>query len=634
MSSEKREFRMSPALLWKVIHDQAGTISKAILEGAMNSVDAGATRCDITITPRSFSIKDDGKGFVDDTEIYRFFESFGEEHVEGDARYGRFRMGRGQIMAFGHNRWRTGTKLMDVNLKPQGNQKRDDKFKLGYDLTSGLPMQKGCSIEVDLYEENYLRPSELDRMVDEIARYVKYIDIPVTVNGKVVSVDPATQTWDIETDDAWIKRKATGDLTVYNLGSLVKTVPAWQTSGMAGVVVSKKQLKVNFARNDVQSDCPVWRRITKVMRDISAGDVKKNKPLDDNTRYFYAKEFAAGEGDFDALLKMRLLTDVTGAHHPVEALLTKAEISAAPKSHLVGETAHTRKLAFVLSQATLERFGVETVDEFKRMLQERCAAEGSPRLMDHLRPVPLSEFSKVISAHHEPLKLSELNGFERLCVSMLNEVSKRMFFEGKNWDRRTNLDVFAPQEKYRTVHAGRSQTALAWTNGKSEIWFERDYMRRQMRQGYAGMLALVNTMLHEYVHREADTASHDHGIEFYEAFHEYNIRTDIVASCTDRLMSRVVAEARKKNERLLQNVLTHVDRVEGASRVGVGSYEGFVAGGEEETPEWTEPAEAPVQKAALAAVPPAARPAPRSRFFVHPDQDELPFAALPRIPRF
>jgi hypothetical protein len=47
MSTERRGLRMHPRLLWDVITRQSGTIGKAILEGVMNSIDAGATKCEI-----------------------------------------------------------------------------------------------------------------------------------------------------------------------------------------------------------------------------------------------------------------------------------------------------------------------------------------------------------------------------------------------------------------------------------------------------------------------------------------------------------------------------------------------------------------------------------------------------------
>ncbi len=75
--SETRKFSMHPDLLYSVIKNQAGSIGKAILELVMNSIDAGATRVDITLDRRTVKVADDGKGFTSRQEIDEFFETFG-----------------------------------------------------------------------------------------------------------------------------------------------------------------------------------------------------------------------------------------------------------------------------------------------------------------------------------------------------------------------------------------------------------------------------------------------------------------------------------------------------------------------------------------------------------------------------
>ena len=121
MQKESRQIKTHPQLLLDVITRQAGTISKAMLEGVMNSVDAKATRCDITLTNTSLVIDDDGNGFRSRDEIVQFFETFGTPHTEAEGKvYGTFRMGRGQIFAFGSNVWRTGDFRMAVDIKRRG----------------------------------------------------------------------------------------------------------------------------------------------------------------------------------------------------------------------------------------------------------------------------------------------------------------------------------------------------------------------------------------------------------------------------------------------------------------------------------------------------------------------------------
>jgi hypothetical protein len=117
---EQRQLTVHPAILYSIIKSQAGSLSKALLEAVMNAVDAGATKCSIKLDSSSFEVKDNGKGFSSRQEILDFFETFGTPHTEGDARYGKFRMGRGQMFSFGINTWQTGHFTMVVDIKGKG----------------------------------------------------------------------------------------------------------------------------------------------------------------------------------------------------------------------------------------------------------------------------------------------------------------------------------------------------------------------------------------------------------------------------------------------------------------------------------------------------------------------------------
>jgi hypothetical protein len=267
-SSELRRFKIAPKMLFDVICRQAGSLSKAILEAVMNSVDAKATRCDITVTRDKVTITDDGQGFRSRKEVEDWFEVFGQPHEASEGKtFGTFRIGRGQGFAYGVNRWRTGRFAMTVDFKRDGD---------GYELRDGLKAVPGCTIEIELYEPlSLLQIDEVERSLD---LWVRYAQIPVTVNGQTVSKSPATDgSWPDSTDDAYIRLDANkAGLSVYNLGVHVCELSNY-VMGTGGVVVSKQQLQVNFARNDVQSSCPVWRRIRAVI-DQKAGQ-RRNRHL-------------------------------------------------------------------------------------------------------------------------------------------------------------------------------------------------------------------------------------------------------------------------------------------------------------------------------------------------------------------
>ena len=119
--TETRRFKMHPKLLFDVIQRQAGSLAKAVLEGVMNSIDAKATKCRITLTNNELTISDDGTGIRTRKSIEDFFETFGQPHDESEGKvYGTFRMGRGQLFAYGKNRWRTGPFEMKIDIKNKG----------------------------------------------------------------------------------------------------------------------------------------------------------------------------------------------------------------------------------------------------------------------------------------------------------------------------------------------------------------------------------------------------------------------------------------------------------------------------------------------------------------------------------
>lgn len=608
---QRRQLKMHQSLLWSVIHRQAGTIGKAILEGVMNSVDAGATECRIEIDRDRFEIHDNGKGFVSDQEIEEFFETFGTPHEEGDATYGRFRMGRGQMMAFGANVWHTNNYKMVVDLKPQqkGNSKNE---ALGYDFYKIHEDNPGCHIEVDLYDK--LSPSGLDWVIREIKENMKYVEVPVFLNGKQISIDPATEEWDEITDDAYIKRKGGGTLDIYNLGVLV-TKQSQYVSGASGVIVSKKALDVNFARNAVQASCPVWKRVLKVLKEDNLQALKKRVPLDDVQRDFFARQVVSGELDLKEVGDNRIVTDITNSHHPMSVFTRLSNyqnnVTVAERGDRVAEMAHTRKLSFVVTKEMAERFNASTSEEFVEAIKNIFTE--NRQHVPRLNAVDRSHFDKVISSSHEPIAEKELNKAERVALRALREANRTMYQQGTYYDYSSGTQTFSKSERNayghtayrpRQISVGASDTALAWTDGNANIWFERRQLKL-VKKGMPGMIQLANIMMHEYLHNEASTDTHEHGVEFYNRHHNLNVYTTIVADTANAMMRSAMKSLRADDKALNQQMAKYEDTITEASEFGVGqSLEKTVLHETDETIIYPDHA----QSAPMAALTPANRP--------------------------
>lgn len=349
---EVKEFRVHPAILHSIISAQAGTLAKGLGEAYMNAVDAGATKFRVKLETTGFLVKDDGRGFRSRQEIDEWFGTFGTPHQEGDATYGRFRMGRGQLMAFARTVWRTGEFEMDADVKNEG---------LNYRFKEGLKAEKGCAITGTLYKP--LDLYGIDSVVREFTELIKYGQIPVSLNGKIVTTQRNTVKWSEETEDAYIKTDASGSLKVYNLGVLVRTYGAYML-GSGGVIVSKVPLKVNFARNDVLvSECEVWPRIVRHVKAASTRKVAKKRSMSDQERMFLVRSLLTEACSLSDFVEARVFTTATG----VQASLRQMAVSRLPigvvssRNDRVGERLHRARRAFVLAQETLDRFGVDTL---------------------------------------------------------------------------------------------------------------------------------------------------------------------------------------------------------------------------------------------------------------------------------
>jgi hypothetical protein len=283
---EHREFRMDKQLLADVITRQAGSLWKAVPEAIMNAVDARATRCDITLTRNMLIVDDNGKGFREHDEILRYFEVFGASHDPGEEKiFGQFRMGRGQLFAFGFNRWRSGPFEMTIDIKKNG---------LAYTLTEREEFHDGCRIQIELYRQ--LTNTQFTQTLNDIRTSAQYVAIPVTLNDKRITKNLANIQWTAATEDADIRVSAGRNaLVVYNQGIRVLSFP-FSRFGVGGCVVTKKRIDVNFARNDVMEACPVWQRITKKLNELGRA-AQSATPDDSVAPRTRTQQSAMTEGD-------------------------------------------------------------------------------------------------------------------------------------------------------------------------------------------------------------------------------------------------------------------------------------------------------------------------------------------------
>lgn len=509
---ESRQFKMHPKLLLDVIKRQAGTIQKAILEGVMNSVEAGASRVEVSIDLKKLVISDDGKGFRDETEVACFFETFGQPHEASEGKvWAQFRMGRGQLFAFGKNTWRTGSFRMsvDVNSWATANE------TLGYLLEKGLPEHKGCKVEVDLYDT--VGDREAYGILREIEKYVKYVSVPVVVNGKQVNTPPDKQKWPDSFDDAFIRlTDGARGLDVYNLGVFVRTYPEFEF-GTSGVVVSKKRLDVNFARNDVIKSCPVWKRIRdKVDKSDRVKKVLVKKILTEGERLNLIDRLCAGEIGQQDVRKAKILVDASGRAWSPD-MVSKANFpswSMAPKNDSQADKLLQQGACLVLDEECVAAFDQKaeklfSAEQFVIVTEGYGSSYKTSLLGGHeLKYVPFKEAAKSVRKGHAILGEDKWRLQERLWVRVAERMARDL---GEGWNGRRIL-------------VGLSETSSAWTDGETYIalgreWLEKLVLMRDGRPCIKSVTECSRVMLHEICH-DGDSTVAAHSTEFYREFHD------------------------------------------------------------------------------------------------------------------
>jgi hypothetical protein len=497
---ETLEFTMDPNLLVSVIKSQAGTLTKAISEGVMNSIDAGATRVDVTITDNSFIIEDNGRGFASEVEIKNWFGRFGTPHEEGDATYGRFRMGRGQMMAFAATTWESGPFQMVVDIEKSG---------LNYELQTLSQPVKGCRIVGSLYQP--LSPWKLQDTFTELRKAVAYTPKPVYVNGELFGA-PADRlkTWTFETDEAYFKLVPnSSEMQVYNQGVFVEDMGVYRT-GMGGVIVSKKPLEVNFARNSVlEEKCSLWKTISAILEAAVLAKLTGSKKLEDGERRYVARRLPMLMRNPSVdWREAKVLTDPSGKHLPLSALGSFTRFVYVEDNLPLACAAHGVEGTFVFTGQVFRRFGVSTLEDMVYLLKNLDPFLLNPdyTIIEEAQIVELG-LGGAVQVEEGGLANREAAALKTL-VWLNSQLSAKLISAGLSSSTRQLL-----------VGKHKSTNFVAWTDGKTYITANKKYFKL-FDTGMDGVLEWLQTLVHEYMHDTDDSESHDHGEVFYRKYHD------------------------------------------------------------------------------------------------------------------
>jgi hypothetical protein len=504
-NAEKRDFRISNNMIFHLVFSQAGTIAKALGELVMNSQDAGADTFRLEISPEGFVASDNGHGFRSRKEIEDWFEELGFDHGDDlhqeDGRFSRFGLGRAQCMAFASTDWLTNSFCMSVDIKARG---------ISYELKTDQAHIDGCTVKGRWYE--VLSFSDLKDTLREFEELIAFTKIAVEVNGKVVNRKNVK--WDFETDAVMVKRRETGGLQVYNQGVLVKTYAAYQYG--SGLVVSKVPFTLNIARNDIlHSTCAVWKEVRALLRSDAVNQAKSKPRLTEDQRQLLLSQAVAGELVYGDIEKSALIEDVTGRKWKLDKLIGTTITVHTEGSRAQADRIQQSKQAFVLSAAMMDAVGAETPEALIKTL-ERIVNSGPRQPWWQplgLKYVPIAQLLAGNNERYTLLSNKELTKTERVALGAM----KRGLSE---FERAVYLTINGKHRPARTLYIGESDHAKAWTDGSTYIAVSRTFLAEHVRDGFRGFTAIANVLIHELCHDSNTATGHDHGAEFYEAFHD------------------------------------------------------------------------------------------------------------------
>ena len=492
---ETRDLAMHPKLLMDTIKRQAGTLEKANLEGIMNAIEAGSpeVRVDLIVDGDEaiLSISDDGIGIESKEELIAHFETFGTPHEKSENTYWKqFRMGRGQMFAFGKNTWRTATFKMVVDIGKNGLQ---------YDLYENLPFVEGCQIDIELYKNPLQYYCSIDSYKEHLQKQIQFIDSKIIFNGEQINIPAKECSWDFEDENAYYLFNVGTTFSVYNLGAFTMDESSSKI-GMMGIVVSKKQLKVNFARNDVQHDCEIYNSIKDVVKKNRIKKIKqKRRILTFCERIATLRDLRDGGQELRDIQGLSLIPTCQGKYISLNKIKkNKQQWMFVDGGDRFADRVMQREQALCLDDRILIDLNYTGKKSQFFVWLTRTENDWN-NIWDDVAKlyIVFDDYKGGVSDKYTTLSEKKWSVLEKRVIKILQSFSC--------WGG-------------RVITLGFSEQAQAWTDGSTYICLERSYLKGlYLISAYdINIHNLLMTMAHEMAHDEDTKGTHIHGPEFYE----------------------------------------------------------------------------------------------------------------------
>lgn len=482
------EIGMSPDLAMSVIKDQAGSFEHSIREGGQNGLDApNSDRVIVELDGDGARIYNNGNGMeLEDEDIRKFLTVLGEttKDRDDDSTIGQFGMGLGQILAKGAVTIRTRDNVVRFDVNNWG---------LEYKLQTGVDEYvDGFEVIIDFYDDEV--PDEgsprWQEVMDNLHSRFKYVEMAlgkeVVLNGTTVSdgsldglfENKSRHVVSKETDTAWygLKHSVDSQVSVYSNGLFVKDE---EFSGLEGVIVTKGNLDLDFSRNDVKSGCEKWQAIQEEVEELQVEmfDDLPDQKLNKQSRNALASLMASDEQYRDKFSDRKVFKKANGQ------MATYDEITSAPEIGIAGPSDQEADELVEMGHMVLNQFD----DAVKTFRWHFSATEKPPEfdIQDRADEEGIITTSDVIVPTPDNLSASRL---KRMCFARL--VADRIGID-------------------RDIKWGESDTAEAWTDGRSFIALTEDAVDRNRRDVWVHQI--YHILVHEWAHDSDSLETSRHG---------------------------------------------------------------------------------------------------------------------------
>ena len=518
-----------------LIEDQMADLPDVIREAVQNGVDSpGASRVLVSVTPDQTVVCDNGAGVDLGSETGMRDLSVlgaGTKSRDDDATLGEWGIGTGAIIAKGAVRIWSGEHALCFDYQDE----RETGPFAHASGREGVVVETphafdGVCVTIDHYAsevpdpDSYRWPRIVERLRKRFAYLTFRTGVSVIVNGDPVdrghpfdAVADGRVTVTRETPDAYLALEQTPaqGLTIYSNGLYVTTD---HDAGVGGVVVSKGNLTLNFARTAVQSGCDRWDRIQDALTEarVDLYDELCDDALTDQTRAVMVELLTSDDELRERWRDRDLFQLVT------DTPVSLARIQAAPQIAWQDGAGHG-------ADALVERGAIilDTSDSATDQLVMTARGDDAPVTLP-------TSFDVATRAQEADV----WQGYTRLADSELSTRQTRYLLFA-----RALADAIGVE---RAISWGEA-TPDAWTDGHSRIVITDSAVTSSKWAVWTHDLFLV--LCHEAAHDRSDKRRTAHGRRFESRFRELvedpTVRaeyTGLVTAIADRGFETVFQE--------------------------------------------------------------------------------------------